>query len=251
MNDDEIKNSVKDRYSKIATGEKTFSSCCGGKSDVIKQAEAVGYSIDELKSIPEDAVYGLGCGNPTALAEINKGETVLDLGSGGGIDVFLAANKVGEEGKVIGVDMTKEMVETAITNAEKGDYDNVEFRLGEIEDLPIENNSIDVIISNCVINLTPDKLVAYKEVFRVLKPNGRILVSDLVTTGDIPSEIRRSSLSWSACIAGAMDKDGYISIIKEAGFSHVEIVESHYFFESNMDSRLKNKILSIQVKAKK
>lgn len=248
----EIKRSVKERYSKIAVGEESACSCCSGTApDIIEQAKAAGYSAQEIKSIPEEAIFGLGCGNPTALAEIHEGETILDLGSGGGIDVFLAANKIGDHGKVIGVDMTEEMVKTATKNAEKGGYSNVEFKLGEIENLPIENNSVDVIISNCVINLTPDKLVAYKEAFRVLKPGGRILVSDLVTLGILPEEIRRSFEAWSNCIAGAMEKDAYIDTIKEAGFSDIEILEAHYYIEQDMDVRLEGKILSIQVKAKK
>jgi len=252
LKDKEIKKSVKERYSKIAVGEESTCSCCSGTApDIIEQAKAAGYSAEEIKSIPEEAIFGLGCGNPTALAEIHEGETVLDLGSGGGIDVFLAANKVGVQGKVIGVDMTEEMVKSAIINAEKGGYSNVEFILGEIENLPIEDNSVDVIISNCVINLTPDKLVAYKEAFRVLKPDGRILVSDLVTIGDLPEEIRRSFEAWSNCIAGAMEKDDYIDTIKNSGFSKVEVVEAHYYTEPEMDVRLEGKILSIQVKAKK
>lgn len=252
MKEKEIKESVKERYSKIAVGEGSTCSCCSGTApDIIEQAKAAGYSPEEIKSIPEEAIFGLGCGNPTALAEINERETVLDLGSGGGIDVFLAANKVGEQGKVIGVDMTEEMVKTATQNAEKGGYSNVEFRLGEIEKLPIEDNCVDVIISNCVINLTPDKLIAYKEAIRVLKPGGRMLVSDLVTIGDLPDEIRRSFDAWSNCIAGAMEKDAYIDTIKDAGFSDIEIVEAHYYTEPEMDARLEGKILSIQIKAKK
>jgi SAM-dependent methyltransferase len=249
MKEKEIKDFVKNRYSKIAVGEESYCSCCSGTDLVIEQAKSAGYTVEDLKSIPGDAIFGLGCGNPTALAELKEGETVLDLGSGGGIDVFLAANKVGANGKVIGVDMTEEMVENATKNAKDGKYKNVEFRLGEIENLPIENNSIDVIISNCVINLTPDKLVAYKEAFRVLKSGGRILVSDLVMEGEIPEDIKRSFQAWSDCIAGAMEKQSYLDAIKEAGFSDVEIVEQHYFTEPNMDERLVSKITSIQVKA--
>jgi arsenite methyltransferase len=250
MENKKIKEAVKDRYSKIATKEETYCSCCAGGPDLVKeQAKAAGYTLEDLKSIPEDAVFGLGCGNPTALAELKEGEIVLDLGSGGGIDVFLAANKVGESGKVIGVDMTEEMIENAMKNAEEGNYRNVEFKLGEIENLPIENDSIDVIISNCVINLTPDKSVAYKEAFRVLKPEGRILVSDLVTEGEIPDEIRHSFQAWSQCIAGAMEKQAYLDNIKNAGFNDVEIIEQHYFTEPSMDDRLVSKITSIQVKA--
>ena len=252
MDDKEIKKAVKDRYSKIATKEETYCSCCGGNQDiVIEQAKAAGYTLKDLKSIPEDAVFGLGCGNPTALADLKEGETVLDLGSGGGIDVFLAANKVGETGKVIGIDMTEEMIDTAKKNAKEGNYTNVEFKLGEIENLPIEDDSIDVIISNCVINLTPDKSVAYKETYRVLKPGGRILVSDLVTEGEIPEEIRGNFQAWSECIAGAMEKQIYLGVIKNAGFDDIEIVEQHYFTEPNMDERLVSKITSIQVKATK
>jgi len=249
MNENEIKDFIKDRHSKIATGEESYCSCCSGTDLVIEQAKSAGYTVEDLKSIPEDAVFGLGCGNPTALAELKEGETVLDLGAGGGIDVFLAANKVGDSGKVIGVDMTEEMVEIAIKNAEDGNYQNVEFKLGEIENLPIENDYVDAIISNCVINLTPDKWAAYKEVFRVLKPGGRILISDLVLESEIPEDIRRSFQAWSDCIAGAMEKQSYLDTIKKAGFSDVKIVEQHYFTESNMDERLVGKIISIQVKA--
>ena len=251
MQEKEIKEFVKNRYSKIAKKENSSCSCCSGADSVTEQAQAVGYSTEELKSIPEEAVFGLGCGNPTALAEIQEGETVLDLGSGGGIDVFLAANKVGDEGKVIGVDMTPDMIETAVKNAQKGGYTNVEFKLGEIENLPIEENTIDVIISNCVINLTPDKNNAYKEVYRVLKPGGRILVSDLVTEGFLPEEIRRSFQAWSECVGGAMEKQNYLNTIKKAGFKEVEIIEQHFFTEPNMDERLIGKIISIHLKAVK
>ena len=156
MDEKDIKEFVKDRYSKISTKEESSCSCdCRGTS-TIEQVKAAGYTLEDIKSIPEEAVFGLGCGNPTALAELKEGETVLDLGSGGGIDVFLAANKIGKTGKVMGVDMTEQMVKTAVKNAEEGKYENVEFKLGEIENLPIDDNSIDVIISNCVINLTSD-----------------------------------------------------------------------------------------------
>jgi len=255
MEEKKIKEFVKERYSKIAIKDEDSCgcSCCGGSEDnsVIKRAEEVGYTMEEIKSIPSDAVFGLGCGNPTALAEINPGETVLDLGSGGGIDVFLAANKVGEEGKVIGVDMTPEMVETAVKNAEEGGYENVEFKHGEIENLPVKNNNIDVIISNCVINLTPNKSNAFKEAFRVLKPNGRILVSDLVTEGEIPLEIRKNFEAWAGCIAGALDKQEYLETIRNAGFNEVEIVSEKAYTEPKMDERLIGKIISVQVKALK
>jgi arsenite methyltransferase len=254
MEEKKVKEFVKERYSKIATNEESSNSCscCGGEENsIIKQAQAAGYTIEEIKSIPSDAVFGLGCGNPTALAEINSGETVLDLGSGGGIDVFLAANKVGDMGKVIGVDMTSEMVETAVKNGIEGGYENVEFKEGEIENLPIEDNAIDLIISNCVINLTPDKLKAYREAYRVLKPDGRILISDIVTDGEIPIEIRKNFQAWAGCIAGALEKQEYIDTIKKTGFKDVEIVSEHIFTEPNMDEPLIGKIISVQIKAYK
>ncbi len=252
VDDKNIKKFVKERYSKIASNKEDSCSCgCTGEDSIIKQAQAAGYTLEEIKSIPPSAVFGLGCGNPTALAEINPGETILDLGSGGGIDVFLAAHKVGEAGKVIGVDMTLEMVETAIKNAREGGYENVEFKHGEIENLPVEDNSIDVIISNCVINLTPDKFKAYGEAFRVLKPDGRILVSDLITDGYIPDDIRKSFQAWSNCIAGAMEKHQYLNTIRKAGFRDVEIVSEHIFTEPDMDDRLDGKIVSVYIKALK
>ncbi len=252
MEANEIKEHIKDRYSKIAIKKSDNGSCttCSVNS-VIEQAKSAGYSVEDLKSIPENAIYGLGCGNPTALVELKEGDVVLDLGSGGGIDVFLAANKVGKSGKVIGIDMTEEMVQTATKNALEGKYENVEFKLGEIEDLPIETDSIDIIISNCVLNLTPNKLVAYKEAFRVLKPGGKILVSDLVTEGELPKDIKQSFQAWSECTAGAIELEKYLNTIKEAGFSSIEIVEQHYFTDTNLDERLVGKIISIQVKATK
>ena len=248
----DIKKYVKERYGKIAS---EGSSCCPNSScctpDIIKQAKSLGYSEQEIENLPEDAVMGLGCGNPTALAELKEGETVMDLGSGGGIDVFLAAHKVGEKGKVIGVDMTPEMLQRARENARKGNYNNVEFRLGEIENLPSANDSVDVIISNCVINLSPDKLAVYKEIYRTLKPEGRILISDLVTEGELPEDIRKSFSAWAGCIAGALEKKEYLDIIKKAGFRDITVVAEQPFNVQGMDIRLIGKIISIQVKAYK
>jgi len=245
----EVKKFVKDRYGKIASKGDSCCPSCGSPADLAEQAKSMGYSEEEIKSIPADAVMGLGCGNPTALAELKEGETVLDLGSGGGLDVFLAANKVGDKGKVIGVDMTPEMIEKARENARKADCQNVEFRLGEIENLPVEDGSVDVIISNCVINLSPDKLATFKEAFRVLKPNGRILISDLVTEGELPEDVRRSFDAWAECIAGALEKQEYLDTIKKAGFRNIEIVKQHTYGEPGMDDRLSGKITSIRVKA--
>ena len=173
----------------------------------------------------------------------------MDLGSGAGIDVFLAANRIGENGHVIGVDMTEEMIRRGEKIAKENGYTNVEFRLGEIEHLPVDDNSVDVIISNCVINLSPDKLKTYKEAYRVLKPDGRILVSDLVTEGELPEDIKKSFDAWSGCIAGALEKNKYLDIIKKAGFRSVEIVSQSRFTEKEMDKRLIGKITSVKVRA--
>lgn len=215
------------------------------------QARAIGYSLNELKRIPESAIMGLGCGNPAGLATLKKGETVLDLGSGGGIDVFLAANKVGEKGWVIGVDITSEMIRKARSNARKGGYKNVEFRLGEIEDLPIEDESVDVIISNCVINLSPDKEKVFAETYRVLKPGGRMVISDIVTDKELPDEIRKSFSAWAECIGGALVRKEYLSAIKKAGFSSIKVLDEKVFLEEGMSEKIKGRIISIKVEAKK
>jgi arsenite methyltransferase len=246
----EVKKFVKDRYGQIASRrESCCPSCCS--SDTVKQAKSMGYSEREICSLPPEALMGLGCGNPTALAELKEGQTVLDLGCGGGLDVFLAAQKVGQTGQAIGVDMTPQMIEKARENAQKGNYENVEFRLGEIENLPVEDNSVDIIISNCVINLSPDKLVTFKEAYRVLKPGGRLLISDLVTEGELPQDVRQSFDAWACCIAGALEKGEYLETIAKAGFRDVTIVAQHTYGEPGMDARLAGKITSVQVKAYK
>jgi len=252
MKDREIKEAVKKRYSKIARGETSCCPTCQSYGEgIIKQAESIGYSKNELKNIPEEAIMSLGCGNPTALADLKEGETVLDLGSGAGIDMFLAANKVGENGYVIGVDMTEEMIRKGEKIARENGYTTVEFRMGEIENLPVEDNSVDIIISNCVINLSPDKLQTFKEAYRVLKPGGRILVSDLVTEGELPEDIKKSFDAWSGCIAGALEKNEYLDTIEKAGFIKVEIVNQTRFTEKEMDERLVGKITSVKVRAYK
>jgi arsenite methyltransferase len=252
MDKKEIKKAVKKRYEKYAKDNTSCCATCGSKkNDITRQTKSIGYSTNELKSIPESAVLGLGCGNPTALADLKKGETVLDLGSGAGIDVFLAANKVGENGHVIGIDMTEEMIKRSEKIAKENGYKNVEFRFGEIENLPVKDNTVDVIISNCVINLSPDKLQTFREAFRVLKPSGRLLVSDLVTEGSLPEDIKKSFDAWGACIAGALEKNEYLDTIKKAGFRKVEIVSQNRYSEKEIDKRLVGKITSIRVKAYK
>ncbi|MEN8615133.1 arsenite methyltransferase [Dehalogenimonas sp. THU2] len=230
MKDNDIKSYVKERYGGIARsggGCGCGSGCCGPAPDTI--AKVIGYSEDELAAVPEGANLGLGCGNPTAIAALKPGETVLDLGSGAGFDAFLAARQVGPAGKVIGVDMTPDMLSKARANAVKGSITNVEFRQGEIEDLPVESGTIDTIISNCVINLSPDKPKVFAEAFRVLKPGGRIAVSDIVLTEPLPDYIRDSVAAYTACVAGAILKEEYLDAIKQAGFEDIEIAGENVF----------------------
>jgi arsenite methyltransferase len=244
-----IKNFVKNRYGQIAKKGETCCSCNGVTA--LEQAQAIGYSLKELESIPQSAIMGLGCGNPAGLATLKKGETVLDLGSGGGIDVFLAANRVGEEGWVIGVDMTPEMIRKARTNARNAGYKNVEFRLGEIENLPVEDESVDVVISNCVINLSPDKEQVFAEAYRVLRPGGRIAVSDIVTDEELPDDIRKSFSAWAECIGGALVREKYLSAIRKAGFGRIKVLEEKVFLEEGMSEKIKGRIISIKLEAKK
>jgi ubiquinone/menaquinone biosynthesis C-methylase UbiE len=231
--DGEIKKAVREGYAEVA---KNKSSCCGpsetcgtGDDKATNISRKVGYSEGEIGSAPEGSNLGLGCGNPTAMASLKEGETVLDLGSGAGFDCFLAANKVGKNGKVIGVDMTPEMLDKARENAKKGGYENVEFRLGEIENLPAADNSVDVVISNCVINLSPDKKSVYGEAFRVLKPGGRIMVSDIVLTKELPREILDSIEAYVGCISGALLKDDYLQTVRDAGFKDVKVLDEKSF----------------------
>lgn len=233
MKKNEVKKVVREGYARVAA---EGISCCGpqspccGTTDVAKDmSKKIGYTDDDLQSVPEESNLGLGCGNPVALASLKEGETVLDLGSGAGLDCFLAAKKVGKAGKVIGVDMTPEMVEKARKNARKSNYDNVEFRLGEIENLPVADSHVDVIISNCVINLSPDKERVFKEAFRVLKPGGRLMVSDIVLVDELPDSIKGSVAAYISCLAGAAMKDDYIRAIESAGFKQISIVDEKSF----------------------
>jgi arsenite methyltransferase len=234
--DTDIKKHVRDRYARAAKESSSCcgpvsSPCCGGKTELSQgqASQMVGYSAAELAAIPEDANLGLGCGNPTALAGLKPGQTVLDLGSGAGIDCFLAARKVGPSGRVIGVDMTPEMLDRARENARKNGSTNVEFRLGEIENLPVADNTVDVVISNCVINLSTDKRRVFREAFRVLKPGGRMMVSDLALRKPLPAAIRESVEAYVACIAGALVKDEYLRAVREAGFEDVEVLSEKAF----------------------
>jgi SAM-dependent methyltransferase len=242
MEEKEIKKAVRKRYGEIA---KKSSSCCGtsnkknsietsccgnANTDIMSNLyRVIGYTDDELQSAPLSSNLGLGCGNPLAHANIKEGDTVLDLGSGAGLDCFLAAKRVGKTGKVIGVDMTPDMIDKARDNALKSNYDNVEFRLGEIEHLPVADNSIDLIISNCVINLAPNKEQVFQDAYRVLKSGGKLMISDMVLLKELPNYIKNSIDAYIGCVSGALLKEDYISIIKKVGFSDVNILSQLSF----------------------
>ncbi|MFA4876745.1 MAG: arsenite methyltransferase [Methanoregula sp.] len=232
-NDKKIKDEIRNIYGAIA---QTGGSCCGpdtscgcSSAAASDSSKKIGYSDNDISAAPDGANLGLGCGNPVAIASLRSGEIVLDLGSGGGFDSFLAAKKVGLTGKVIGVDMTPGMIERARANAERGGYSNVEFRLGEIEHLPIDDNSVNVIISNCVINLATDKNQVFREAHRVLKAGGRFMVSDTVLNKPLPAPVRESVSAYIGCASGALMKDEYLSMLRAAGFVKVEIVKDAPF----------------------
>ena len=229
MSTDDIKEVVKGKYGEAASRVgKGGSACCGSASSTASGCcdpiTSNLYDASQAGQIPEQAMLAsLGCGNPTALAKLNPGETVLDLGSGGGIDVLLSARRVGPTGKAYGLDMTDEMLALANENKRQSGLTNVEFLKGEIEHIPLPNNSVDVIISNCVINLSSDKDRVFGEAFRVLKPGGRFAVSDVVTKGDVPAEIRKSVLAWVGCVAGALEQDEYRRKLTAVGFEQVDL----------------------------
>lgn len=231
MEDSEIRQNVREGYGKIAResgqccGPGNENKCCCNTATPRNASRNIGYSNEEMDSVPDGANLGLGCGNPLALASIKEGDTVMDLGSGAGFDSFLAANRVGPTGRVIGVDMTPDMLEKARENARKGNYSNVEFRLGEIEALPAADNTIDLITSNCVINLSVDKKRVFKEAFRVLKPGGKLMVSDIVLTKELPETVRKSVSAYVGCIGGALLEQEYLGAIEAAGFSEVRIAD--------------------------
>ena len=232
MSKDALKETIKEHYGAYAKNAQNScaSQCCSATASCCCQpnvnnlyVKTIGYTTEELTDLPDAAVIAAaGCGNPTAIANLKPGETVLDLGSGGGIDVFMAARMVGPTGKAIGVDMTDEMITLAARNAEELNLENVEFRKGDIEELPVDDASVDVIISNCVINLAPNKDRVFKEAFRVLKPGGRLTVSDIVTEGELPEEIRRDPDMWASCVAGAITGEEYIEKLRAAGFIEVQ-----------------------------
>jgi arsenite methyltransferase len=244
----DIRTTVREHYGKAAAGftPKTQASCCGpasssccGPQDAVDITASKLYPLSELETLPDEVTgLSMGCGDPITLASLRPGQTVLDLGSGGGIDCFMAAKKVGENGHVIGVDMTPEMLEKARFNQAKMGFKNVDFRLGEIEHLPVADNTVDVIISNCVVNLSPDKPQVFREAFRVLKPGGRLALSDIVTDGPLPQEIKDSLSAWAGCVAGALDVNDYIADLEAAGFTNIELTPV-YFDQETVDEYAK------------
>lgn len=224
---DEIRQAVREQYSKVAEGDACGcnpSSCCGTTTNSVDiLSQNMGYSEHETASVPEGANLGLGCGNPQAIANLKAGETILDLGSGAGFDCFLAAKQVGNSGKVIGVDMTPSMLSKARINAEKGHFENTEFRLGEIENLPVADKTIDAIISNCVINLSPDKQKVFNECFRVLKTGGRLAISDVVAFAELPDDIRKDMTLFTGCMAGASLITEVKEMLRLAGFEQIKV----------------------------
>jgi len=268
-----IKKAIRKTYGKIALQQSnsesgsasSFSSCCTpgccsgeGTDSPSRVAAVIGYNAYELESIPQASILGVGCGAPVNFANLQKGETVVDLGSGAGIDVFLSAKKVSNEGRVIGIDMTDEMLERAKRNAKEHGFTNVDFRKGDIEQrIPVDDNSVDVVISNCVINLTVNKVDAFKEIYRILKlgGGGRMVISDLVTDTEIvPTDA--DPQMWSSCIDGALTKEHYIDSIRHAGFQNVEVLNEHLYIEDNeegnqVQDKRKRKIISVVIKAVK
>ena len=248
---DQTKEKVKEHYRSLITGKKN--SCCGPptveETMKGKLAQLAGYGEEERSQVPEEAyLNSFGCGNPVGFAEVKAGDVVLDLGSGAGLDVLLASKKVGPKGKVIGLDMTAEMIEKAKENASKAGATNVEFRLGEMENMPIEDGGVDWIISNCVINLSPDKKKVFQEAYRVLKPRGEILVSDIVAEG-IPEELK--SYLWSSCVGGALDEKSYLRMIREAGFEDVKIVGRLDYDREMMKGLMESGCLDLPQEVKK
>ena len=263
-NPDRVRTLVREKYGALAIeggsccepAPPGSASCCSPKSSADTVLEQIGYTAEQAAAIPEGANLGLGCGNPLAHAALQKGETVLDLGSGAGIDAFLAAREVGPQGRVIGVDMTPPMIEKARATAARHGFTNVEFRLGEIEHLPVPDASVDVVISNCVINLSPDKHQVFREALRVLKPGGRLLISDLVLTRPLPENVRSSVSAYVGCVAGALLESDYLDHMRKAGFGDVEVVHRNAYTvgDESLDPVYRegvSAVVSVKVRARK
>lgn len=241
MNEDAVRKAVRERYGALAL---TPSSCCGSKPETMCNCGDI-YPKAEIVSLPSEAVaVSAGCGNPTAIASLKPGMTVVDLGSGGGIDCFLSARKVGAKGKVYGIDATPEMIHRARKTGRENGYDNVEFRLGEIEHMPLEAGIADVVISNCVINLSPNKQQVFDEAFRVLKPGGKLAVSDIVLLKDLPENIRKDMRAWSECVSGAVSEKEYTGAMSKAGFERIKVEERVIYTHEQLSDYLKDTDLS-------
>lgn len=252
MSEDDSQKRAQERYAEIALNKNSGRSESAKHPEPLKYAMSIGYSEQEMKSVPEEAAVTHGCGNPAALAELKAGETVLDLGCGGGLDVFLAARRVGPQGRVIGLDMTPETIVRARNSAETGNYSNVEFKVAEIEKLPLPDSSVNVVISNCVINHARDKAAVFREAHRVLMPGGRMLVSDLVTTMDFTADVlRRVDRLWAEWLALAWTRNSYLKAVYDAGFEAVTVISEGPFPMAEADSLLKGKIISLQIKGVK
>lgn len=277
MNTNSIKAQISKGYGELAKSvqkqiQKPLFSCCATPSTVVEVGKNIGYSEAEMDSVPENSNLGVGCGNPSALARIQAGQTVVDLGSGAGFDAFLVARKLGEEGQVIGIDLSEDMNALAKKNAQKGGYSNVSFQLGDIEDIPLENELADHVISNCVINLTPNKQKVFEEAFRILKPGGELSISDVILEQELPTFIQNSLAGYLACVAGAEKLDRYMEYIRLAGFEEITIEQKSDFpldlmmmdpqlqqlskkLQMDLDSaevqRLASRVKSVAIKAKK
>ena len=273
MKEKEIKRAVKEGYARIAKQATSYYSSQEGSGyfdnleDICKR---IGYSEEDISAAPPESNLGLGCGNPVALAAIKEGERVLDMGSGAGFDCFLASSLVGPSGQVIGVDITSEMVDKARANAKKGGYENIDFRQGDLENMPVADNYVDVVISNCVINLVPNKRLVFKEAFRVLKPGGRLAISDVVLTRELPNFVKNSTKAYIGCLAGAIMKQEYLQIIGNVGFSDISVAAESSFpvqsllcesrgsaaiempqFSPEQQKEIAESVLSIKVNARK
>jgi arsenite methyltransferase len=256
LDKEKIKKEVKKTYGRIAASEDSCCCSCGCGSDNNAFAQAIGYAKEELDDLPGSANLGLSCGNPLDSIDFKETDTLLDLGSGAGFDCFIAASKIGPRGKIIGLDMTEEMIAKANHNLEETDFENIEFRLGSIEDMPVEDSTVDIVISNCVINLSTDKPKVLKEIFRVLKPKGRISIADISLKKELPEKIRKDIASYVSCVGGAILLDEYRKIVEETGFENIEIKvlgDSSHIYSNSMENTEKDleSVLSINITAVK
>jgi SAM-dependent methyltransferase len=248
-----VREFVGDLYEKVAAEQE--GACCwkspGEEVNLVAQALLLGYLKEDIEKVPQESLTGLGSGNPLGFVDLCEGQVVLDLGSGGGLDSFIAASRVGEHGRVIGIDMTEAMVQKARMLGERYGYENVDFSLGTVENLPLDNDSVDVVVSNCVLNLTLEKLKAFREAHRVLKPGGCMVISDMVADGELSRYVKWSFESWTGCVAGLIQKKVYLALIRESGFGNLVVLNERPFQKFGVGNNSGNEIKSIQVRAGK